>query len=428
MRRSITRVIMLVTTATVLALGFPLAYVLQRAYHGEAVVRLQRQAALAIGEVTLPLDAQTVVAALSEPDDPLGVAVYDQTGALLTGPGPTRPDRAVARALTGQPADAVIGSTLVVAVPINDRSAEQVVGAVRVTTAEATIWQRTLRAWAAMAGVAATALAGAWIAARRQSRRLARPISALATTAESVTAGQMPTPPEPSGIAEVDAVAATLHANTTRLFELLARERTFSSDVSHQLRTPLTRLRLTIERRAADAGADVDDSSAALLREIDQIEATIVHLLALARGYQNQPTTTDPNTAVHHATERWQHAVRAQGRQLTLETADDLPPIHATAAALDQVLDVLIDNAVQHATGTIAVRARPTAGGVAIEVCDQGPAAPDERTARAGLGIGLSLARTLVHADGGRLMAFDDPPTTYELVYRSALDTDDANS
>ena len=422
MRRSITRVIVLVTTATVLALGFPLAYVLQRAYHGEAVVRLQRQAALAIGEVTLPLDAQTVASALSEPDDPLGVAVYDQTGALLSGPGPTRPDRVVARALTGQPADAVIGSTLVVAVPINDRSAEQVVGAVRVTTAEATIWKRTLRAWAAMAGVAATALAGAWIAARHQSRRLARPISALATTAESVTAGQMPRRPEPSGIAEVDAVAATLHANTSRLFELLARERTFSSDVSHQLRTPLTRLRLMIEQRAA--GTDADDSSAALLREIDQIEATIVHLLALARGYQNQPTTTDANTAVHHATERWQHAVRAQGRQLMLETADDLPPIHATAAALDQVLDVLIDNAVQHATGTITVRARHTAGGVAIEVCDQGPAAPDERTARAGLGIGLSLARTLVHADGGRLMAFDDPPTTYELVYRSALDTD----
>jgi len=422
MRRSITRVIMLVTTATVLALGFPLAYVLQRAYHGEAVVRLQRQAALAIGEVTLPLDAQTVASALSEPDDPLGVAVYDQTGTLLTGPGPTRPDRAVARALTGQPAEAVIGSTLVVAVPINDRSTERVVGAVRVTTPEATIWTRTLRAWAAMAAIAATALVGAWIAARRQSRRLARPISALATTAESVTAGQMPTPREPSGIAEVDAVAATLHANTTRLFELLARERTFSSDVSHQLRTPLTRLRLTIERRTASASDD--DDSAALLREIDQIEATITHLLALARGYRNKPATTDPNTAVHDATERWQHAVQAQGRQLTLQSVDDLPTIHATAAALDQVLDVLIDNALQHATGAITVRARPTAGGVAIEINDQGPVARDQRTARAGLGIGLSLARTLVHADGGRLMAFDDPPTTYELVYRSALDPD----
>ena len=96
MRRSITRVIVLVTTATVLALGFPLAYVLQRAYHGEAVVRLQRQAALAIGEVTLPLDAQTVASALSEPDYPLDVAVYDQTGhfAHRTGTDPTGPSHA----------------------------------------------------------------------------------------------------------------------------------------------------------------------------------------------------------------------------------------------------------------------------------------------------------------------------------------------
>ena len=434
------RVIMLVTTATVVALGVPLAFAVHRAFHGDAVVRLQRRAALAIGEVTLPLDAATVARALSEPDDPPDVGVYDQAGALLTGPGPSTADNAVEQALRGQPAAKVLGASLVVATPLNDRATERVVGAVRVSTPESTIWHRTFGAWALMSAVAAVALAGAWLAARRQSSRLATPISALARRAEAVGAGQLPESSAPSGINEVDAVAEALQAGAVRLAEMLARERAFSSDVSHQLRTPLTRLRFTVE--ALGARPDAGLASAAALREIDQIEATVDHLLALARGRHPRTGRTDPFQAVDAAVRRWTATADGHGRRLVFAAPTNLTPVVANRAALDQVLDVLLDNATRHGAGTISVTARHAPGGVAIEVADEGcgladaaaifdRAEPDGHTERAertdgtdatGHGIGLPLARTLVEADGGRLTLLGSSPTTFQIVYPNALD------
>jgi hypothetical protein len=141
---------MAVTVATVLALGAPLAIVVARFYEQETTVRLQRRAALAIGEVTLPLDAATVALALTEPDDPPDVTVYDLAGTRLTGPGPAHADRAVLQALAGQPASRNDGGELVVASPINDRSSERVVGAVRVTSSWRAIWFQIGRAWLVM--------------------------------------------------------------------------------------------------------------------------------------------------------------------------------------------------------------------------------------------------------------------------------------
>ncbi len=421
MKRSITRVIVLVTAATVMVLGLPLAFLVHRNFHDNAVVVLQRRAALAIGEVTLPLDAATVTRALSEADDPPDVTVYDQRGLRLTGPGPDRADRAVQEAIGGQPAAMVIGRSLVVATPINDRSTERVVGAVRVTAAQSTIWIRTLWAWTAMAGAATAALLMAWLAARHQSKRLATPVNALAATAEAIDAGRIPDPPSTCGIDEIDAVAVALHASSTRAAAVLARERAFTSDVSHQLRTPLTRLRLTIEGLAA---SDLPSDEVSLaLREIDQIEATVEHLLGLARG-RHQPTArSDPAAATRAAGDRWRPSAERDQRSLTVDIANQLPAIIATPAALDQVLDVLIDNAIQHGCGVVSVRARHAPGGVAIEVTDGGTLATldvtqlDRRSSSLAHGIGLPLARTLIEADGGRMALIAADPTTFQILY-----------
>lgn len=430
MKRSITRTIMLVTTMTVFALGVPLAVAVHHTYDGDAVVRLQRRAALAIGEVTLPLDAVTVTNALSEPDDPPDVAVYDHLGTLLTGPGPAIGDQAVAQALHGQPAALTIGSNLVVATPVNDRTTERVVGAVRVSTPEWKIWQRTLTAWALMTGVASAALAGAWLAARRQGQRLGTPINALALRAAVVGAGQLPGPTAPTGIAEVDAVADALNASALQLAELLARERAFSSDVSHQLRTPLTRLRLTIEQSAGPP--DDAERSAVALREIDHIEATVDHLFALARGRHPKTSRTNPATALEAAAVRWNATTHRHARHLTIDVPTTLEAVTATSAALDQILDVLVDNAIRHGTGTITLRARHTPGSVAIHVTDEGDGIGKDtdifrrKRHHDHHGIGLPLARTLVEADGGRLTLHCCAPTTFQIIYTTAPDDGEA--
>ena len=428
MKRSITRVIMLVTTATVIALGAPLAVVVQRSFYDNAVVRLQRRAALAAGEVTLPLDPAAVSNALSEPDGSPDVTVYDAQGQRIAGAGPLTGDTAVQQALDGLPVATVIGAAVVVATPIDDRNAEHVAGVVRVTIARPTIWRQTLRAWGLMAAVATAALVGAWLAARRQSNTLARPVAALAETAHRIGAGQLPAPPHPSGLDEIDDVARVLHASSTRAAELLARERAFSSDVSHQLRTPLTRLRLTIEQLTRRD--DTSQPAADALREIDHVEATIEYLLTLGRGGPRRGAGVDAASVTVAARQRWQPAVRRDHRDITVDVDGHLDPIAATPAALDQVLDVLVDNALRHGRGPIVLRARRALGAVAIEIGDHGATGTTDITQLArrqhhpGHGIGRALARTLIGADGGRLDLVGSNPTTFQIIYPIADDTD----
>jgi signal transduction histidine kinase len=100
-----------------------------------------------------------------------------------------------------------------------------------------------------------------------------------------------------------------------------------------------------------------------------------------------------------------------------------LPRPHVSAAALRQVLDVLIDNALTHGSGRITVAAASVDTGIAIDVTDQGPGVADEdgifdqrRTPDSGHGIGLSLARTLAESQSGRLFLRRANPPTFRLL------------
>ena len=248
MRTRIAVAILGVTALTLVVLGVPLAVVAQRFYQGRAVVELQRRAALAVGEVTLPLDTTALRNALTEQDDPADVTVYDSGGHRLVGPGPDTADAAVRQALNGQPAARSAAGDQVVATPINDRSTERVVGAVRVTTRQSTITAKVQRAWAAMAATALLAIGGAWLVASLLARRLAAPIERLGERARALGHAAVLAPTEPSGVVEIDDVDRVLVESAVRISQALARERAFSSEVSHQIRTPLTRLSLFVDR------------------------------------------------------------------------------------------------------------------------------------------------------------------------------------
>ncbi|MBV9322762.1 MAG: sensor histidine kinase, partial [Chloroflexi bacterium] len=101
--------------------------------------------------------------------------------------------------------------------------------------------------------------------------------------------------------------------------------------------------------------------------------------------------------------------------------------VHAARAAVVQVLDVLVGNAAQHGRGVVQIRCSRVGDGVVLDVSDDGPGpgldadAIFQRRAGSGHGIGLSLARSLVHAEGGRLLlAHAGSPTTFRLVLRDA--------
>ncbi|MGB5760021.1 MAG: hypothetical protein WBM50_24115, partial [Acidimicrobiales bacterium] len=138
MKARIARTIVGVTALVIVALGIPFAIVVQRFYESRATIELQRSAAEAIAELTLPLRVDEIADAAGEPDAPAGFSVYDDTGARLYGTGPDR-------------LDATEPDRLVVVSAITDRRSETVVGSVRVSRPQSEIAGQARRAWALMA-------------------------------------------------------------------------------------------------------------------------------------------------------------------------------------------------------------------------------------------------------------------------------------
>ncbi len=132
---------------------------------------------------------------------------------------------------------------------------------------------------------------------------------------------------------------------------------------------------------------------------------------------------TDLATTVQAAGERWNPVVAAHHRVLRVDAAAAGVTVRASGTATGQIIDVLIDNAVVHGAGTIDLTYRQTPGGIAIDVSDDGPGIGIEQSEQifrrrhgSGHGIGLSLARSLAEADGGRLLLTSHKPTRFTLI------------
>jgi signal transduction histidine kinase len=421
MRAQISRAILAVAVLIVIGLGLPLAVVVQRFYEDRAAADLQRRAAETIVEISLPLDADELAQVASEPDTPGEFTVYDHQGRRLYGDGPPQGDAAVTTALAGQSSTTSNDHQRTLAAPITDRSSETVVGAVLVTQPSSLVDSEVHQAWVVMAIAVTVALAGATALARAQSRHLAAPVARLADQAVDLGRGDFTSRVEPSGITEVDTVARALNDSAARLADLLARERAFSSDVSHQLRTPLTGLRLRLERASATDPQHRELTGA--LAEVARLEATVEHLLALSRDRHPVGAPLAVTDLLDATSRRWQERFAIAGRDLHIDPTERTVAVRGSDVALGQVLDVLIDNTLEHGRGAVTISSRVTPGGLVLEVTDQGPGIEDnrrdaifERHEGTGNGIGLALARSITEAEGGRLLLGTGKPPCFQVV------------
>lgn len=404
MKTRIARTIVGVTALIIVALGVPLAIVTQRFYESRATVELQRSAAEAVAELTVPLDAEEIADAASEPDAPADFSVYDDSGTRLYGTGPTR--------LGGRDPN-----HLVVVSPITDRTTETVVGSVRVSRSRSDIAGEARRAWAVMGIAAMAALGVAMLIARREAARLAAPIADLAARAERIGSGDSTLPQQGTGVPELDTLANALNLSARRLDELIAREREFTANASHQLRTPLAGLRVSLER------GDLATASA----EAERLSATVDHMLAFARDALPTAELIDLGPILASAATRWDTVFDAAGRALAARIDPSLPQVRARPGSIDQTLDVLLENSLRHGAGQTRLVARPTTGGLVIQVDDDGQGIAVERATSIfdrheghSTGIGLALARTLVEADGGRLLLSDPEHAEFRIVFATA--------
>lgn len=256
------------------------------------------------------------------------------------------------------------------------------------------------------------ALAVAWMIATR----ISQPLKALAQSAATVGRGQVPEPLPETGPEEMRSLANAFNRMAT---DLQAHERDRSevlAGISHDLRTPLTRLRLEAELSVADEGARL-----AVVSDIEQMEAIISQFMDYARGDQGElVASTDLLGLIQTLADRQ----RALGHPLTLNLPAALPELALRPKALTRALGNLLDNALKYGGSEITLNVAPGSGAVFIDVRDNGPGIPESETERlkrpftrlenartnaSGTGLGLAIVERVARAHGGQLELLAQP-------------------
>ena len=283
-----------------------------------------------------------------------------------------------------------------------------------VSTDRAPVDRRVRQAWNMIVLLSLIVAAVAAVAALLEARHLSRPLDRLARTAALLGAGDAGVVAPRSGVSEVDAIAEALEGSGKRVAELMAAERQFSANASHQLRSPLTAIAISLELIADSSDPVARRESAEALTQVAGLDDRINELLSLARTGR---TAKAERTDVAALVSRYVHQIAAQferaGRKLSIVS----PPVveaDVTAGALTQSIEILLDNALVHGSGDVEVGvAIDDAGTVEIAISDEGhldeATDPDHRSH----GLGLLLARNLLRSDGGRVVLASAAPTTF---------------
>ena len=254
------------------------------------------------------------------------------------------------------------------------------------------------------------------------ARRLARPLRHVADRASRLGAGDFRLDRTRYQVHELDAVAEALDASATALAQLVQRERDLVGDVSHQLRSRLTALQLRIEELTTAPDEEVASEARAALEQAERLADVLDELMTAAREARAAGAEpVDLSTQLPAIADEWRVLLRAEGRSLKLRVADGLLA-KVSPARLREVIGVLLDNALRHGGGQVAVAARGDGDTVVIEVSDAGHGVPDELTKHifergvsgaGSTGLGLALARALIDSDGGRLELSSARPAVF---------------
>lgn len=404
MRRRVLVAILSIAGIAVVLFGVPLALVVDRLVEEDATLRIERQAVLASREVPADYRTSGDTVELPKATDQVTLGLYDDKGVLLAGDGPTRADPIVTKALDNQLATGETSSALVVAIPVTAN--EVVIGAIRGEQPTSRSSGRTAGLVALVAALALAVIGVGALIGYAVAGRLARPVRRLRDAAVQLGDGDFTIALSPSGVPELDEAAAALSLTAQRLDDLVSRERSFSADASHQLRTPLAGLRSGIETELAFPRADSTQILNESLDDIGRLERTISELLHLARTSAYAAVTCKLDDVQVEVRGSWHGRFASVGRRLTIADATDVPPVVGSGTMLRHALDVLLDNALVHGGGEVRIASSVGDDSVTISVSDEGPGfemgrVPNDPTSAHGLG--LPLARRLVRAMPGRM-------------------------
>ncbi|MGA8052487.1 MAG: ATP-binding protein [Burkholderiales bacterium] len=257
--------------------------------------------------------------------------------------------------------------------------------------------------WSAAA--LALALAGAYLIVSR----IGRPLRTLAGAAREIGRGRHPPPVPEAGPEEVETLARAFNQMSADLARLDADRALILAGVSHDLRTPLARLRLGVEMAAED-----EHLKSGMVSDIEDMDRIIGQFLDFARIEQGEPAEPADLTALAADVAR---RYRETGHALETSLAA-VPQVPLRPVAFRRVITNLLDNAFRHGKEGVSLATRADPDAAVLEVSDCGPGIPPEEAERlkqpftrldtarsdaAGSGLGLAIVDRIVRAHGGRL-------------------------
>lgn len=289
------------------------------------------------------------------------------------------------------------GHELITAVALPTGSA-----AVRVFVPDAELRRGVLAAWATLAGLGAALILGAVALADRIAQRIIRPATDLAHAAAGLGAGDFTVHVEPSGPTELVTTASAFNTLVGRVKKMVDDERTMVAELTHRLRTPLTRLRVGLDQIRDPRVADK------LHDDINALTAEVNDLISRARHNLDPPRPVDIAHLTAQRFDFW--AVLASEEQRTCKFS----PNDAIYAAVDNdeleaAIDVLIENIFAHTPpGTpfaVSTVSRPDGGG-SLVIEDGGPGfdpalVTPGQSGTGSTGLGLAIVNRLITRCGG---------------------------
>jgi signal transduction histidine kinase len=364
------------------------------------------------------------------------VVIVDQRGLGIldtAAPSPgrrdfvTRPEIAAALRgdiVSGMRHSNTLGTNFIyVAVPV--ASGGVVRGAVRITYPTSALDNRVRRYWLLLAAIAGVVLAATALVGLRFARTLTQPLARLEEAARAAAAGDLSArAPTDAGPPEIRDLSAQFNDMVARLDGLLRSQQEFVADASHQLRTPLTALRLRLENLERDVDEPGREELAGALAEVERLGRIVDGLLTLARAdaAQTRLEPVDLREVVAGRIEAWSDRAADAGVSLEAKLPQRLVAL-ATPEAVEQVLDNLVANALRASRRdtTVLIDGRLVDGSAELHVLDEGPGMTADQRERAfdrfwragapggGSGLGLAIAHRLVTRDGGTLELREAP-------------------
>ena len=257
-------------------------------------------------------------------------------------------------------------------------------------------------------GWGALVLALSLLAAYFLVSRLNRPLKALAQAASAIGMGKMPEPVPESGPEEIRMLSQAFNQMSKGLARLDADRALILAGVSHDLRTPLSRLRLGLEMSGAEAQLRVG-----MTADIEEMDRTVNQFLDFARTDGGEPVQSADLAAI--AAEVAEH-YRRRGKSIETDFSR-VPELPLQLMSMRRVVLNLIDNALRYGEKEVSVAVRAEDGAVVLQVADRGPGIPDSeverlkqpftrlevaRSDKGGAGLGLAIVERVVRAHRGR--------------------------